>query len=153
VKSRFSKALQCSTERGICVCEPKGIYNWYKSILKDPSRKPRWLKKGKVIRDFIVPLGLIGLEDRNFHFVAFTWDREDRTFLTPGAISDKLLPVFLDESGADRFHQMKSQVGWLGYKQLEEALLLGGNQEYMLARESMVNGNEPSEEYYGLAGR
>ena len=61
--------------------------------------------------------------------------------------------MFLDEKGNNVYDQMKRRLGWLGYKQLENALELGKDTEYLTALQTMVSSNEPNEDDYDKAVR
>lgn len=153
LKYRFAKALNAYKEGDNLIAEPENIFLQYEKQLKDGNKTPRKIEKRKILEDIIRPLGLLGLKDGYFHYVALTWDREDHVFFGGKNRDKSLLPLFLDENGNDIHSQMIERLGWVGYRQLEMALGLEKDDEYKVALLTMVGRNEPKENYYDFISR
>jgi hypothetical protein len=68
-------------------------------------------------------------------------------FNSPDVPSD-YLPVFLGDDGEERFSTMLDRIGWIGYKQLAEALGLSNATEYKAAFTTMLDSPEPPLSFY-----
>jgi hypothetical protein len=151
LKYRFAQAIIAANE-GLTewVEEPSELWRRYAADqLKDPITEPRRLKKGYIISKILKPL-MSGIKsNESFRYVALTWDSEDMAFFRDDEITDDFLPKFLDPAdGHNLFQEMQSQIGWIGYRNLEEALGLNENSSYQLAFETMLSSKEPSKKYY-----
>ena len=149
LKYRFATALNNWNENdNQALSEPEYIYQSYKKDLNDDSRcSPRKIVKPKIINNILEPLGLRNLDKDRFYFVAWTWDNDDHVFFNDQEIDDnKGMPLFCGTDSAN----IKMRLGWLGYKNLEDALGLDCYDEYMTARKTMIDTNEPdnNNEYY-----
>jgi len=151
LKYRFAQALlQWDAEPSEPIVEPPEIHQVYrKDKLKDPLKTARRLKKKDILSRILVPLG-IGHQtsEDDFYYVSLTWDAESHVFFKDDGVSEEYLPRFLDRHGRDRFKEMACQIGWIGFKQLEKALDLTGNTQYVIARDTMVSSSEPNQTYY-----
>jgi hypothetical protein len=70
-----------------------------------------------------------------------TWDR-DPFFRNPRVTRD-LMPLFLDQDGADVWDSVKERVGWIGFKVIKEHVNPGT--EFDVALRNMVISDEPGE--------
>jgi hypothetical protein len=150
LKYRFAKALNAFKEGNNLIEEAEHTFLQYEKQLKDGNKLPRKIEKRRILEDIIKPLGLLGLKDEYFHYVALTWDREDHVFFDSKNKPESSLPLFLDEKGENIYDQIMERLGWIGYKQLEMALGLENDEEYKAALRTMVPLNEPKENYYDI---
>jgi hypothetical protein len=151
LKYRFAQAVIAANEgRTEWVEEPRELWECYiADQLKDPIPAPRRLKKDNIISKILKPLMSGITSNASFRYVALTWDTEIMAFFRDDEVTDDFLPRFLDPSdGHNLYQEMQSQIGWLGYRNLEEALGLNENSTYRLAFETMLSGTEPSKKYY-----
>jgi hypothetical protein len=151
LKYRFAKAI-IAANKGLTewVEEPMELWQRYTAdMLKDPIPTPRRLKKGYIISKILQPLMSGITSDECFRYVALTWDTENMAFFRDEEVIDDFLPRFLHPAdGRNLFQEMLSQIGWIGYRKLEEVLGLKDNSSYQLAFETMLSGNEPNNTYY-----
>jgi hypothetical protein len=152
LKYRFAKALEAAAPGNEVIKEPEPLLRAYADRVNDPRRFPRGLAKPEIVRDMLAPLGMLGLPEAHCHYVALTWDAEDRAFMRDASVRDQDgLPCFLDGSGVDRFTEIGGRVGWLGYQVLERVLHLQGSVEYSSALRTMVATSVPDSADYAVA--
>jgi hypothetical protein len=151
LKYRFAQAIIAANEgRTDWVEESRELWRRYAAdMLKDPIPGPRRLKKDYVISKILNPLMFGITSNKNFRYVALTWDTESMAFFRDDEITDDFIPRFLDSTdGHNLFQEMHSQIGWIGYRKLEAALGLNDNTSYKLAFETMLSESEPGNKYY-----
>jgi len=156
LKYRFAQAI-IAANNGLTkwVEEPKKLWKRYcNDKLSDPISAPRRLKKHFIISDILKPL-MSGIKlDKSFSYVALTWDADDMAFFKDDEVTDEYLPKFLGPSdGMNLYQDMLSQIGWVNYSFLEEALGLKKNESYQLAFKSMCNKINPDKNYYEMKSR
>lgn len=115
LKFRFAKSLAASAPGVACLSEPAVVHLGYQVGLSDPKGRPRRLQKRAIIEQILFPHNLLGLPIDRFAFVALTWD--DETFFHQ---DDDRLPKFFDEPNHDCYEAMASQIGWIGYRCLDD---------------------------------
>lgn len=147
LKYRFAKAL-CNPASGIEeVVEPESIFKKYKEQLRDYSQKPRHLRKPEILQ-LLNDLKLISLSEDRCHYVALTWDDAKHAFFADSDVKrPDNMPLLLDEYEKDVYDTVKPRLGWLGYKNLEEALDLHSD-EYKRACCGMFSNLEPTQKDY-----
>jgi hypothetical protein len=124
LKYRLAMALSVWNGHSNAVREPRAAYEayrrpWSQGGLSDTLCWPRHLKKPTVL-SIMREAGLASLPMSRFHFVALTWDREP--FFRASAFHDSdLRPLFLDESGNERWHNTTSHLGWIGFGHIAKA--------------------------------
>jgi hypothetical protein len=91
---------------------------------------------------------LAGLPEANCYYFALTWDCESKAFFNSPDVPFDYLPVFLGDGGEGKFSAMLDRVGWIGYKQLEEAIGLSNATEYKAAFTTMLDSPEPPLSFY-----
>jgi len=152
LKYRFAIALNnwdenvCEENNRKSLSEPKEMGSLYKEELKDNIDRRKIAKK-KILDNILEPLGLNNLDAENFYFVAWTWDNDEHIFFKDKEVwNSNGFPLFLKTDPS----KMEMRLGWLGYKNLEERLELESSKEYMAARITMKDNNEPDKdnEYY-----
>jgi hypothetical protein len=147
LKYRFAKALGNPESSTNEIIEPESIFGAYKKRLRDYSQKPRHLRKPEVLQ-LLDALGLMSLPEDRCCYVALTWDDPDHAFLIDARVQADNLPLLLDENCKEAFDNVKPRLGWLGYQNLEKALDLYSNAEYIQACKSMFPRSEPTDEDY-----
>jgi hypothetical protein len=143
LKHRLARALRRWDTTKPTLAEPSELHEVYQQPadaggLGDPANSPRHLDKPSVL-EIIRQHGLHGPEPDRYYFVAWTWDRL-AYFATNGAPAD-LHPLFLLPGGANAWEEMKPCVGWLGYRQVKEAVVPGP--AYVKAIDTMLRQLEP----------
>jgi len=156
LKYRFAQAIITANKGLTEWVEESGEFwkRYCKDDLSDPISAPRRLKKHFIISDILKPL-MSGIKtDKSFSYVALTWDTGDMAFFKDDEVTDEYLPRFLRSSdGMNLYQDMQSQIGWVSYRFLEEALGLKKNESYQLAFKSMCKNIDPSEYYYEMKSR
>jgi hypothetical protein len=149
LKYRFANALSLWDGRAAVISESRSLFEAYRVRLNDsPKKSPgRSLAKPSILSGIFGRLGLAGLPEENCHYVALTWDCESKAFFNFPDVSE-YLPVFLGDGGEERFSTMLDRIGWIGYKQLEDALGLSNAPEYMAAFTTMLDSPEPALSFY-----
>ena len=104
--------------------------------------------KPSILTGIFGRLGLAGLPEANCHYIALTWDCESKAFFNSRDVPSNYLPVFLGDAGEERFSTMLDRIGWIGYKQLEDALGLSNAPEYKAAFTTMLGSPEPTLSFY-----
>jgi hypothetical protein len=150
LKYRFANALSLWDGRAAAISESHLLFEAYKVRLNDsPKKSPgRSLAKPSILAGIFGRLGLAGLPEANCHYIALTWDCESKAFFNSPDVPFDYLPVFLGEDGEGRFSTMLDRVGWIGYKQLEEAIGLSNATEYKAAFATMLDSPEPPLSFY-----
>lgn len=150
LKYRFANALSLWDGRAASISESPTMFRAYQTRLNDsPSKAPgRSLAKPSILNGIFGRLGLAGLPEANCHYIALTWDCQSKAFLNSPDISSDYLPVFLGDADEERFSTMLDRVGWIGYKQLEDALGLSNATEYKAAFTTMLDSPEPPLSFY-----
>ncbi len=150
LKYRFANALSLWDGRASSISESRSAFEAYKIRLNEsPKKSPgRSLAKPSILNGIFGRLGLAGLPETNCHYVALTWDRESKAFCNSPDIPPDYLPVFLGDSGEEKFFTMLHRIGWIGYRQLEEALGLQSDKEYRAAFTTMLDSLEPPLSFY-----
>jgi hypothetical protein len=150
LKYRFANALSLWDGRAAAISESQSLFEAYKVRLNDsPKKSPgRSLAKPSILTGIFGRLGLAGLPEANCHYIALTWDCESKAFFNSPDVPFDYLPVFLGEDGEGRFSTVLDRVGWIGYKQLEEAIGLSNATEYKAAFTTMLDSPEPPLSFY-----
>jgi hypothetical protein len=157
LKYRFACALAKASPSNGClerISEDEKIFNQYKLLMKDPNYQARSLVKKEIITDVLSPLGIIGLPLDRFYYVALTWDDARYVFFNDVIVREtpkeggSYLPRFLDREGKDVFHERKTNIGWIGYEQVEVALKLEDDKSetaaaYRAALKTMMGQSKP----------
>lgn len=150
LKYRFANALSLWDGRAAAICESRSLFEAYRVQLNDsPKKSPgRSLAKSSIVTGIFGRLGLAGLPEENCHYVALTWDCESKAFFNSPDVPSDYLPVFLGAAGEERFSTMLDRIGWIGYRQLEDALGLSNATEYKAAFTTMLDSTEPPLSFY-----
>jgi hypothetical protein len=150
LKYRFANALSLWDGRAPAISESRLAFEAYQVRLNDsPKKSPgRSLAKPSILNGIFGRLGLAGLPEENCHYIALTWDCESKAFFNSPDVPSDYLPVFLGDAGEERFSTMLDRIGWIGYKQLEDALGLSDATEYKAAFTTMLESPEPPTSFY-----
>jgi hypothetical protein len=150
LKYRFANALSLWDGRAAAISESRSLFEAYQGRLNDSPRKSpgRSLAKPSILTGIFGRLGLARLPEANCHYIALTWDCESKAFFNSPDVSSDYLPVFLGDAGEERFSTMLDRIGWIGYKQLEDALGLSNATEYKAAFTTMLDSPEPPMSFY-----
>ena len=150
LKYRFANALSLWDGRAPAISESQSLFEAYQVRLNDsPKKSPgRSLAKPSILTGIFGRLGLAGLPEANCHYIALTWDCESKAFFNSRDVPSNYLPVFLGDAGEERFSTMLDRIGWIGYKQLEDALGLSNAPEYKAAFTTMLGSPEPTLSFY-----
>ena len=124
LKYRLAMALSNWDGSSSELSESDAVYRaykrpWSQKGLGDTIRWPRHLKKPTVL-SLLRNAGLAGLPLNQFHFVAWTWDR-DPFFRSLAFHHSDQRPLFLDEAGVEQWQSTLPQLGWIGFKQIAES--------------------------------
>lgn len=120
LRYRLSHALAAVPEQRQVV-EPATLHTQYRNQLGDPAVRPRRLSD-PCVSAILDPLR--GLPPENYHFVAWTWDREP--YFEPAAgVGPEYRPCFLTPDGGDAWEQIRFRVGWLGFESVETSVRPG----------------------------
>lgn len=142
LRYRFSRAIQEGCHNGQ-IQEPMGLYLAYaEAEIADASKAPRKLKNGWILRTLDQIANGTRIISEHCHFVALTSDV--RPFWEEPLVAEDVLPVLLDEHGATTWEQTRPRLGWLGYNQLQQALDLPGEHEFVRALRSIGIGAAPA---------
>lgn len=149
LKYRFAKALSGWDGTSSIITEAPQVFESYRVRLNDsPAKRPgRTLGKPSILKVFR-RLQLGGIDVGSCFFVALTWDAASHAFHVSGKTPPDCLPIFLGDDGNDVFAESLHQVGWIGYRELSDALGLKGNGEYVSAFRTMLDSDEPSISFY-----
>lgn len=150
LKYRFANALSSWDGRAEVISESLPLFQSYQLRLNDsPKKSPgRSLAKASSLNGIFGRLGLAGIAENNCYYIALTWDCKSRMFFNSSDISSEYLPVFLGNNGEERFSSMLDRVGWIGFKELEDALGLSNAEEYKVAFATMLGSPEPTLSFY-----
>jgi hypothetical protein len=150
LKYRFANALSLWDGHAAAISESRSVFEAYQIRLNDSAKKSpgRSLAKPSILKGIFGRLGLAGLPEANCHYIALTWDCESKAFFNSPDVPFDYLPVFLGDDGRERFSTMLGRIGWIGYKQLEEALGLSHATEYKAAFTTMLHSPEPPPSFY-----
>jgi hypothetical protein len=150
LKYRFANALSSWDGRSRVISESRQLFQSYQRRLNDsPTKSPgRSLAKASILDGIFLRLGVAGIAENNCHYIALTWDCKSRMFFNSSDISSEYLPVFLGNNGEERFSSMLDRVGWIGFKELEDALGLSDAEEYKAAFATMLGSPEPTLSFY-----
>lgn len=148
LKYRFARALSTSSDNRIE--ETEEIYAHYKEQLNDKLSIPRNLNKAEIIEKILKfkEFDVTAIPEDNFHYVAWTWDRENRVFFKNPAVGEDDLPLFLDDGGNQCFSDLQSRIGWLGFNRVKHILDLEHNDEFLFALETMGINDDPTDGNY-----
>jgi hypothetical protein len=150
LKYRFANALASWDGRARVICESQPLFRSYQLRLNDsPKKSPgRSLAKASILNGVFGRLGLAGIAENNCYYIALTWDCKSKVFFNSPDISSEYLPVFLGNNGEERFSSMLDRIGWIGFRQLEDALGLSEAEEYKAAFTTMLGSPEPPLSFY-----
>ncbi len=146
LKYRFAKALESTAVPNNSECpdsirEPEDISKAYQKKLNDT--KQRHLDKPGVI-DMLDEWGLVGIPEKNCHYIAWTWDQAEKAFVNSSNKDKYELPLFVDENDNNLWDDMQDRIGWIGYKEVENAFNLVDNTEFQRAFKTMQEDLAPS---------
>jgi hypothetical protein len=153
LKFRFVTALGSCENTAVEIVEPDGVLKQYRQRLNDPRQAPRRLAKAGIV-DVFRESGLLGIREDRCAYVALTWDTASRMFCNdPFVAAEDGLPRFLKADGRDVYAEVRPRLGWLGYRELHDALGLAHQPAFRAAFETMLLTLEPTPDDYAVAER
>jgi hypothetical protein len=138
LRYRLAHAL-AGSGRDTSLIEPTELHQAYVHALGDAAWYPRRLQKPEV-RRILRDHGLLDLKLLDFYFVALTWDA--KPFFEHDLEYENTRPRLLRLDGQCAWDEMRSQLGWLGYERIDNAIDLGAS--YRSALATMKNSKTPT---------